>query len=227
MGVSRWRWPNSDIHSQIDHFGLVYDMIYQFHGMEAKNYKFSIFYQQLMSSIRGPRWCQYSTEKCLLDSHLPFVYIVILSIFPIWRIGRQIRGPKLLKYCFGYWKLLFESSLSSVFWNPTLLYGPILLVFLINVPPYSVISHSSVIWNSRVRSCGIHRRASSWEDLKIPINKTRLRITFFESRSDLPGANELILLYACKVRGWSHYGLTPYTVRQFWFGLLPFRLRPF
>ena len=33
---------------------------------------------------------------------------------------------------------------------PTLLYGPMLLVILINVPPYSVISHSSVIWNSGV-----------------------------------------------------------------------------
>ena len=33
---------------------------------------------------------------------------------------------------------------------PTLLYGHILLVILRNVPSYSVISHSSVIWNSRV-----------------------------------------------------------------------------
>ena len=33
---------------------------------------------------------------------------------------------------------------------PTLLYGPILLVILKNLPPYSVIYHSSVIWNSRV-----------------------------------------------------------------------------
>ena len=38
-GVSRWRRPNSDIYSQNHHFGLVYDMIYQFLGMEAKNYK--------------------------------------------------------------------------------------------------------------------------------------------------------------------------------------------
>ena len=45
-GVSRWRRPNSDIYSQNDHFGLVYDMIYQFPGMEAKNYKFSMFCQQ-------------------------------------------------------------------------------------------------------------------------------------------------------------------------------------
>ena len=36
---------------------------------------------------------------------------------------------------------------------PCLLYGPILLVILINVPPYSIISRSSVIWNSRVIEC--------------------------------------------------------------------------
>ena len=44
---------------------------------------------------------------------------------------------------------------------------------------------------SSVRSCGIHRRALSWEDLKIPVSKTRVKITFLESHSDLPGANEL------------------------------------
>ena len=44
---------------------------------------------------------------------------------------------------------------------------------------------------SSVRSCRIHRRALSWKDLKIPISKTRLKMTFLESHSDLPGANEL------------------------------------
>ena len=34
--------------------------------------------------------------------------------------------------------------------HPTPLYGPILLVILRNVPPYSVISHSAVNWNFRV-----------------------------------------------------------------------------
>ena len=53
-----------------------------------------------MPSIQGPRWCWYSTEKCLPDSHLSFVYVVILSVSPFWRIGRQIGWPKLLKYCF-------------------------------------------------------------------------------------------------------------------------------
>ena len=45
-GVSRWRRPNSEIYSQNHHFGLVYDMIYQFLGMETKNYKFGMFCQQ-------------------------------------------------------------------------------------------------------------------------------------------------------------------------------------
>ena len=42
-GVSRWRRPNSDIYSQNYHFGLVYDVIYQFLGMQAKNHKFVCF----------------------------------------------------------------------------------------------------------------------------------------------------------------------------------------
>ena len=46
---------------------------------------------------------------------------------------------------------------------------------------------------SSVRCCGIHQRALSREDLKIPISKTRLKITFLESHLDLPGANELNL----------------------------------
>ena len=50
-GVSRWRRPNSDIYSQNHHFGLVYDMIYQFLGMEAKNYKFGMFCQQCHPSV--------------------------------------------------------------------------------------------------------------------------------------------------------------------------------
>ena len=33
-------------------------------------------------------------DKCLTDSHLPFVYNVILSIFPIWRIGDLTAQPK-------------------------------------------------------------------------------------------------------------------------------------
>ena len=50
-GVSRWRRPNSDIYSQNYHFGLVYDVIEQFLGMEAKNYKFGMFCQQCHPSV--------------------------------------------------------------------------------------------------------------------------------------------------------------------------------
>ena len=50
-GVSRWRRPNSDIYSQNHHFGLVYDMIYKFLGMEAKNYKFGMFCQRCHPSV--------------------------------------------------------------------------------------------------------------------------------------------------------------------------------
>ena len=42
-----------------------------------------------------------------------------------------------------------------------------------------------------MRFSGIHQRTLSWEDLKITISKTRLEITFLESHSDHPGANEL------------------------------------
>ena len=50
-GVSRWRRPHSEIYSQNHHFGLVYDMIYQFLGMETKNYKFGMFCQQCHPSV--------------------------------------------------------------------------------------------------------------------------------------------------------------------------------
>ena len=50
-GVSRWRRPNSAIYSQNHHFRLVYDMKYQFLGMDAKNYKFGMFCQQCHPSV--------------------------------------------------------------------------------------------------------------------------------------------------------------------------------
>ena len=50
-----------------------------------------------ISSIRGPRWCWYSTEKCLPDSHLTFVYVVILSISLFWRIGETNLSTKTSK----------------------------------------------------------------------------------------------------------------------------------
>ena len=112
-GVSRWRQPNSDyesdIYSQNHHFGLVYDMIYQFLGMEAKNYKFGML-KPTMPSIRGLRWCRYSTENWLPGSHLPFVYVVIWSISPIWRIGETNPSTKTSKILFSIVMPIFGKS---------------------------------------------------------------------------------------------------------------------
>ena len=47
---------------------------------------------------------------------------------------------------------------------------------------------------------GIHQRALSWEDLKIPLSKTRLKILFSESHLDLPGANELSQITATHLK---------------------------
>ena len=55
--------------------------------------------------------------------------------------------------------------------------------------------HQAFTWTnvdlSSVTSCGIHRRALSSVDLKIPISKTRLKHTFLELHQDLPGGSEL------------------------------------
>ena len=55
--------------------------------------------------------------------------------------------------------------------------------------------HQAITWFnvdvSSVKSCGIHRRALSWEDLKIDIRKTKLKMTFVEWHLDFPGTNEL------------------------------------
>ena len=47
------------------------------------------------------KWCRYLTENCLLDSHLPFVYIVILYISPIRRIGETNPSTKTSKILFS------------------------------------------------------------------------------------------------------------------------------
>ena len=55
IATSHWLHPQvshySAVYSQNHHFGLVYDMIYQFLGMEAKNYKFGMFCQQCHQSV--------------------------------------------------------------------------------------------------------------------------------------------------------------------------------
>ena len=53
----------------------------------------------------------------------------------------------------------------------------------------------------------IHQRALSWEDLKIPISKTRFKITFLESHSDLPGAIELMSLLMIQIQ-WVMHDMT-------------------
>ena len=63
-----------------------------------------------MPSIRGLRWCRYLTEKCFPDSHLPFVYVIILSISPIWRIGETNPSTKTLKILFSIVMPTFRKS---------------------------------------------------------------------------------------------------------------------
>ena len=46
--------------------------------------------------------------------------------------------------------------------------------------------HQAITWTnvdlSSIRSCGIHLRTLSWEDLKIPYSKARLKIMFLKSQ---------------------------------------------
>ena len=55
--------------------------------------------------------------------------------------------------------------------------------------------HKAITWNNvdllSVRSHGIHLRALSLDDVKIPIDKTRLKIAVLKWHLGLPGANEL------------------------------------
>ena len=83
-GVSRWQWRNLEIYSQSDHFGLICEMIYQFLGMVAKNYKFGMLCQQCHPSV-APDGANIWQRNVSQDSHLPFVYIAILSLSPLWR----------------------------------------------------------------------------------------------------------------------------------------------
>ena len=97
-GVTRWRRLNWDIHSQSYHFGLVYDVIYQFIGMEAKNYKFGMFCQQchrihpwpqVMLIFDQERPPGFTPAICLRCN---FVYISILE--------NRETNPSTKKYCF-------------------------------------------------------------------------------------------------------------------------------
>ena len=97
-GVSRWRRPNSDIYSQNYHFGLVYDVIYQFLAWRQR-----IISLVCLANNANHLWPQVMPifDRCLPDSHLPFVYVVILSISPIWRIGETNPSTKTSKILFS------------------------------------------------------------------------------------------------------------------------------
>ena len=100
--VSRWRGPNSDIYSQNYRFGLVYGMIYQFLGMEAKNYKFGLFCQQCHPSVApGDADIRPRNASRIHTCHLfmlQFCLCEYVSILENW--GDKTPWPKLLKYCF-------------------------------------------------------------------------------------------------------------------------------
>ena len=59
--------------------------------------------------------------------------------------------------------------------------------------------HQAITWTnvdlSWVRCNGIHLRALSLDDVKIPINKIRLKIAVLKWHPGLPGANELTYWY--------------------------------
>ena len=66
-------------------------------------------------SETGPRWYRYSTKKCLPDSHLPFVYVGILSISPLWRTGETNLLGKTSKILFWIVMATFGKSFHR-FW---------------------------------------------------------------------------------------------------------------
>ena len=91
-GVSKWRRPNSDIYSQNHHFGLVCGMIYQFLGMEAKNYKFGMFCQQCHPNAIHP-WPQVMP---IFDREMPpgFTPAICLRRNFVYISNLENRGDK-------------------------------------------------------------------------------------------------------------------------------------
>ena len=73
-GVSRWLRPNSDIYSQNDHFGLVYDMIYQFLGEPGRQIYWAkllkYFFWIVMPTFR--KSCHRPKTEAKLDSQANF-----------------------------------------------------------------------------------------------------------------------------------------------------------
>ena len=89
-------------------------------------------------------WCLYVIF--LLTGQAPFSYILITNVLkrilvPFLVIRIDALCCHLGLFCGAHLEMCY----------PTLLYWPMLFVILRNVRPYSVICHSSVIWN-----CGVH-----------------------------------------------------------------------
>ena len=104
--------------------------------------------------------------------------------------------------------------------HPTLSYWPILLVILRNVPPYSVIFHSSVIWNSRVMAW--HRQATNhylnqcWPRSMSPYGFTGpqwVRKLFFASSIYITGRWQLDGEWCCDLLSW-RCSLLPHNLRS-------------
>ena len=55
-GAARWWQSNSKMCSQNDQFGLVYHILYQFFGMDAKKYNFRMIHQQCQEQNNWGNW---------------------------------------------------------------------------------------------------------------------------------------------------------------------------
>ena len=82
-GVARWSRLDSEIYSQNDHFGLVYDMIYQFLGMDQRIISLACFannvihpWPQMMLIVDREMPSGFTPSICLLHN---FVYISTLE----------------------------------------------------------------------------------------------------------------------------------------------------
>ena len=93
-GVSRWRRPNSDLYSQNHHFGLVYDWYFNFLAWRQRIISLVCFANNAIHP--WPQMMPIFDQERPADSHLPFVYVVILTISPMCLQTEGLRG-KLVK----------------------------------------------------------------------------------------------------------------------------------
>ena len=93
-----WRQPNSEIYSQNVHFGLLYDIVYQFIGMDAKKH---VFCQQCHPSM-APDDANIASRNASMI-HTYHLFVAILSVSPVLhfeKMERPIPQTKLRKYCY-------------------------------------------------------------------------------------------------------------------------------